>query len=152
VINIDVHRKLGSVTNNRSWNLIESAELTPEEAEELLVTAMASVYHWTEVGDLEKFPARDLVAAAALLKLGLTTVSEGFVKRAFEALSQPDRAEWEQAFAFAIHAWYAGLIGDTESANRHYERAKEIGEGMPDPEDRMIFFNTFDIIPNPAAA
>ena len=152
MIEIDLHRKIGSMTNNRSWNLIESPELTAEESEELLATAMASVYHWTQVGDADRFPPRDLLASAALLKLGLTTMSAGFTQRAFAALSQPERADWEQAFAHAIQAWYAELNGDRDSAVTHYQRAKEIGEEMPDPEDRMIFFNTFDVIPNPLLA
>ncbi len=151
MIDVDVHRKLGSITNNRSWNLIESAELTAEESEELLATAMASVYHWTAVGDSEKFPARDLLAGAALLKIGLTKMSEGFVQRAYDALSPADRAEWEQAFAHAVRAWYLWQCGETDTARAHYQQAKEIGENMPDPEDRMIFFNTFDLIPPPLA-
>lgn len=150
MIEVELHKKLGSITNNRSWNLIESVDLTEAEAEELLATAMASVYHWAQFGDPDRFPARDLLAAAALLRLGAPVLARPFVERTFTVLSEPERADWERAFAYAVQAWYDILIGENDAATKAYNQAREIGEGMPDPEDRMIFFATFDVIPVPA--
>jgi len=148
LIDEEVHRKLGAATNNRSWTLIESPDLSESEAEELLITAMASVYHWSQVGDASRFAARDLLAATALLRLGCSGLAEPFVKRAFASLSVSDHA-WERAFAHAILAWHGILSGNKAVVQEHYSLARELGEALPDAEDRMIFFATYDVIPLP---
>lgn len=47
---MDAHQEFAKRTNHRVWELLEKPARTAEEEEELVITANASLYHWTQAG------------------------------------------------------------------------------------------------------
>lgn len=59
------HRWFGVECNNRAWDLVEAAERTPDEIEEMIHSAHAAWLHWKPVGTLlNELRAENLLAMA----------------------------------------------------------------------------------------
>ena len=97
-------RRIAAQANNRAWRLSESTGRSPQEDEDMLQAAHASMYFWKLVGTAgNRAHAAQLVAHVyALLKLPNPA-------KHFLAQSEPfflDQAcePWERACAFAVKA------------------------------------------------
>lgn len=143
------HRWHAAECNNLAWELSDRPERTPIEDEEMLNAAHASAFHWTKVGT-------ELSRARAQMLLGHVHAALGngqaallYAQQSFDYLVAHNPPDWEIAFAHAILAHAASAAGDASLHQQHYARAKELGRAIAAPEDKEIFFKTFNLIPNP---
>jgi hypothetical protein len=130
-------------SNNRGWALVELAERTPAQAEEMLHAAHASALLWSKAGT-------DLNAARAHLLLGMAhglsgsgALALGYAQASFNYFAAHDCPDWEIAFAHAAMACAARAAGDPVLHERHYREARRRGEAIVNPEDREVFLRTF---------
>jgi hypothetical protein len=142
------HRRFAVEANNRAWALSESPELSADEERELLFAAYAAAHHWSKVGTEENFARADLLLGRAHARLGHGELAMKFATRAFDSITARDSEPWERAYAHAVLANAAAISGDTQLHAQHYEKAKDWGRSLADPEDRDIFFRTFNQIPS----
>jgi hypothetical protein len=70
-------------------------------------------------------------------------------ERSYDYLAAHEPPHWELAFTHVILAHAAFAAGDRDLHRQQYAKALEIGPAIADPEDRGIFFGTFDTIPEP---
>ena len=145
-------RRLAAQANNRAWRLSESTGRSPQEDEDMLQAAHASMYFWKLVGTAgNRAHAAQLVAHVyALLKLPNPA-------KHFLAQSEPfflDQAcePWERACAFAVKASVAAAAGQSEAHASSYREAERLIAALPDPEDRSILDATLRIVPKPGVA
>lgn len=142
-------QRLAAQANNRAWQLSESLNRSPQEDEEMLQAAHASMYFWKLVGTAgNRAHAAQLVAHVyALLKL------PGPAKH-YLAQSEPfflgrDCEPWEKACALAVKASVAAASGQSEVHASSYGEAARSIAALPDPEDREILHATLHVVPKP---
>ena len=130
-------------SNNRGWELVELAQRTPAQAEEMVHAAHASALLWGKSGT-------DLNAARAHLLLGVVHGLAGdgalalrYAKVSLDYFTAHDCPDWEIAYAHAAMACAAHAAGDRGLHERHYREAARRNEAIADPEDREIFMRTF---------
>jgi hypothetical protein len=130
-------------SNNRGWELVELAQRTPAEAEEMVNAAHASALLWSKIGT-------DVNTARAHLLLGLVHGLAGdaalalrYAQASLDYFAVRECPDWEIAFAHAAMACAAHAAGDQGLHERHYREAAGQGEAIADPEDREIFMRTF---------
>ena len=145
-------RRLAAQANNRAWRLSESPSRSPQEDEEMLQAAHASMYFWKLVGtDGNRAHAAQLVAHVyALLKL--PNPATHFLAQAEPFFLEKDCEPWEKACAFAVKASVAAAARQSEVHARSYREAERLIAALPDPEDREILNATLRVVPKPGVA
>ena len=139
------HRALGKALYNHVWSLLEVADRTADQIDELLYVSHASAYHWTKGGGTLANRAR----------------SEWQIARVYSTLGRGEPAVWhaDRCLELAEAAVAAGLADDWDvpaaleglaraqavagdraaaEATRERARAREALAGIADPEDREL--------------
>lgn len=143
------HRWHAVECNNLAWELSVQASRSPAQDEEMRNAAHAAAFHWDKVGtDLNRARA-SLLLGQVYAALGLGEAALVYAKRSYEDLVAHDPPDWEMAFAKAILAHAACAAHDPLSHEEFYAEASALGEAIADPEDKAIFFKTFNRIPRP---
>ena len=145
-------RRLAAQANNRAWRLSESPGRSPQEDEEMLQAAHASMYFWKLVGNAgNRAHAAQLVAHVyALLKL--PNPARYYLAQSEPFFLQQACEPWERACALAIKASVAAAAGQSEVHAVSYREAERLIAALPDPEDREILDATLRVVPKPRAA
>lgn len=142
------HRRFAIEGNNRSWALVERAELSAAERDELLHTAYSSWHHWTHVGNDRNDALAALLLAFVHARLGHAEPARMNAAKAAAFFDTHPAEPWERAFVEAGLASAACVSGDTKSHARHHANAVEIANSL-DAEDRNIFMAAFSRVPLP---
>lgn len=143
------HRRHAIECNNLAWKLSDEPTRTPLQDEEMLDAAHASAFHWARVGtELNQARAKMLLGHVHAA-LGHGQTAQLYAQQSHEYLAAHNPPDWEIAFAHAILAHAAFAAGDAALHKKHHSQARELGQAITDPEDKAIFFRTFDIIPSP---
>ncbi len=141
------HRWLAVECNNRAWDLTAKAKRAPEESREMLLSACASVYHWSKVGKAVHQARGDLLLAHVHALLGHGDTALDYAKRCLAFFKNHDCEDWDMAFAQAEMAHAAAALGDAKLHAKHYALAEKQGRRIADEQDRQIFFQEFARIP-----
>jgi hypothetical protein len=143
------HRWHAIECNNLAWALSCEPSRTADQEAEMLNAAHASAYHWAKVGtELNQVRAKMLLAQV-YAALGLGQPAQDYAQESYDYLIAHDPPDWELAFAYAILAHAAYAAGDAHLHRQHHRKARELGQSIADPEDKEIFFKTFNAIPGP---
>jgi hypothetical protein len=144
------HRRFAAEANNLAWTLSEKPELSDEERTQLLNAAHAAAFHWSKVGSAGQIAHAELLLGRVHALLDNGELAMKFATSAFNALTAGNPAPWEAAFAHAILANAAASSGNAVMHAQNYEKAKALGDGLTDAEDKQLFEATFLLIPSPA--
>jgi hypothetical protein len=143
-------RRLAAQANNRAWRLSESAARSPQEDEEMLQAAHASMYFWKLVGNANNraHAAQLLAHVYALLKL--PNPATHYLKQSEPFFLEQNCEPWERACAFAVKASVAAASGQSKDHASSYREAERLIAALPDPEDREILNATLLVVPKPS--
>jgi hypothetical protein len=142
------HKRFAMSCNNRAWEL-SVQDRTPSQDREMLETAHASAWHWSQIGtELNRMRATMLLAEVhALLGYGSSAISYAREMRTY-FLGQ-DTPDWELAFTHAIYAHAAFAAGDLAEHRSAYHKAVDALRAIADEDDRSIVAKTFSQVPPP---
>jgi hypothetical protein len=141
------HRQLGVDLYNSSWALMEKAERTPEEDDELVHHVHASMYHWLQAPECEpKHRARgEWLCSRVYSVLGRAEPALHHAERC-RAISEQhaDNVEdWDLAFAYEALARAHRVAGEVDEARGYEERGRALAEQIEDPEDKEIVLKDY---------
>ncbi len=141
------HRQLGVDLYNSSWALMEKAERTPEEDDELVHHVHASLYHWLQAPECEpKHRARgEWLCSRAYSVLGRGEPALHHAQRCLAICEQhADNVEdWDLAFAYEALARAHRVAGHQDEARSHEKRGRRLAERIEDPEDKEIVLRDY---------
>jgi hypothetical protein len=140
-------RWFGVELNNQAWTLAEKSSRSAVEAEDMLHLAHAAALHWRRVGTEVHRVRADLLLGQVYALLGQGAQAMVYARRCYDFVSARPCPEWEVAFAHAVLAHAAQVVGDSELYERHYALAKALGEAIAAEEDREIFQRSFRQVP-----
>ncbi|MDO8392101.1 MAG: SRPBCC family protein [Actinomycetota bacterium] len=132
------HRAQGIECNNSVWELIEQAERTPADDEEMLRRAYASAYHWQRAKG--RGPENEARAVWMLSKVhllvGLPERALHYGGKCLAQCTQHGLADFDLAYALECRARALKALGrDQEAAD---EWARALAVPIADPEDKAI--------------
>jgi tetratricopeptide (TPR) repeat protein len=137
---LQAHRWFAVELNNRAWDLIEAADLSPEETDELIDAAHGACLHWRAVGaPLNALRAECLLCTA----YALTGLAESAVHHAEKCLRLSGQVGSDQT-AFDLASVYGcasnaySCYGDLENAREHYQRLLEYAGKVADGNERQL--------------
>jgi hypothetical protein len=151
-LDAETHRRLGKDLYNHTWSLIETADRTPEQDDEMLFSTHASAYHWSRSGGTLANAARShWQIARVYATLGRGEPAVWHAQRCLELAEAAVRAgvadDWDVAAALEGLARAQAVAGDRDGAETTRARAREAVRGISDPEDRQLIEQDLETTP-----
>jgi uncharacterized protein YndB with AHSA1/START domain len=139
----DWHRRQGAEANNAAWDLIDSADRTDIDEEDLLRTAYAAAYHWQRAaGATPANEARaDYLLARALLATGQPAAGLRSADRCLAVCTANGLADFD--LAFAHEARFRALSALDRPDEAAAERTAAISVVIANPGDREVVEREF---------
>ena len=143
-----LHRALGAQLFNKAWDLIERADRSADDDIELLLSAMTSRWHWTQVGGPEEVATGDWQIAHVASLLGFGDLATVFAERNLAAAEGMNWSGWRLASAHEGMARASAARGEADRRRRHLEAARQALESEPDPGERAVIAAQIDSVPD----
>jgi DNA-binding transcriptional MerR regulator len=134
------HRRLAVDLFNRSWQLLELENRTPEQDDEIVHVVHASCLHWAEVGTAAHRARGENQCARVYAALGRAEPALHHATRALELVRAGGDgfADWDLATALEVVARAHLAGGDRAEAEHYAELARAELESIGDPDEREI--------------
>ena len=131
-------RQLAVDLFNRAWTLMETGERTEEQDDELINTAHASAYHWTQVGTPANRARSEWQLSRAYTVLDRPEPALHHARRCLAYCEENPEAieDWDLPYAHEALARAHALAGEADVAGRHAAAARELAAGVMGAEDR----------------
>jgi len=123
---------------NRAWELIESADRSPAEDEEMLAAAFASRYLWESIGADEQLAVGDWQIAHVASWLGHADLALARSERALQRVTQNRWTDWRLASAYEGVARAHATAGDLAEYEHWAGLAQQVIDSLEDEEDRDL--------------
>jgi DNA-binding transcriptional MerR regulator len=149
----EAERQLAADLFNSTWTLIETAERTPAQDDEMLHMAHASRHHWGRVGTAANVARGEWQCSRVYAILGRAEPALHHARRCLDhCLVHPeDLADWDEPFAHEALARAYAVAGDEPRARHHLSRARELAASIEDPDDRDLVLGDLASVTLPAA-
>jgi hypothetical protein len=132
------HRRFAIELFNRSWDLLEQPDRSPDDDAELLAAAFGSAYHWGRVGTAENRALADHQIAKAASHTGHPGLALHYARRALEAIEVGRFGDWQVAAAYEGMARACAAAGDAAGRNYWVQRCTVALGAVPDAADRSV--------------
>ena len=140
------HRFFAVDCFNKAWELIEKADRTPEEDEQMLRLNQASIWHWTQREDCtnKNMSIGYWQTSRIYALLGRTNEARHY-GQLFLHFSQQE-SPFLLAYANEALARAERLAGNEATAESYYIEALRLAEIVDDPEDKNYLINDLNTI------
>ncbi len=132
------HRTLAPLDFNHTWSLLDLAERTREQEDEMLASAFAQRHHWYAVGDPKKWAIADWQVSRVFSVLGHADLARRFGERSLAVAKDNDLDPFVVGFAHEAIARAAAEVDDLATFEEHLDAARTQLPLITDPEDRGI--------------
>lgn len=132
------HRRFAVELFNRSWDLLEQPDRSPDDDAELLAAAFGSAYHWGRVGTAENRALADHQIAKAASGAGQPALALHYARRALEAIEIGRFGDWQVAAAYEGMARACAAAGDAAGRDYWVQRCTVALGAVPDAADRSV--------------
>lgn len=143
-------RALAAGLFNRAWELLETPDRSPEQDDELIHTAHASRYHWSEVGTAVNLARGEWQCSRVYATLGRGEPALWHARRCraiLEGAAADIREDWDLAAAYEALARASAVAGDRKERDRWLARGREALDAIADPEDRRLIEGDLATVP-----
>ena len=145
------HRQLGVDLFNHVWTLIEKADRSAAETDEMIHAAHASRYHWSQAGTGVNLARGEWQCARVYSVLGRGEPALWHAGRCVElaqaATAAGEAESWDVPAAYEAMARASAVAGDRAAALAWRERAREAVAGITEAEDREIIEGDIATLP-----
>jgi len=123
---------------NRTWSLMELAERTPEQDDEMIHSAHASRHHWAAVGTGVNLARGEWQISRVYVTLGRGEPALYHAGRclAYCEANRDEIADWDIPYAYEALARAHLTAGNEDEAKRYAARARELAAQVADEHDR----------------
>jgi hypothetical protein len=136
------HRALAVALFNRTWALLQQADRSPAQIDEMIHTVHASRFHWSRAADVT--PANlgrgEWQCSRVYASLGRGEPALWHARRclAYAEAGGPGTEDWDLAAAYEAMARASAVAGDQVAAADWKAKAVIALDDIADPEEREI--------------
>lgn len=141
------HESVAADLFNRCWELIDQEHRTGDEEIEMLLSAMTSRWHWSQVGGPPEIATGDWQVAHAAALAGFADLSLAFASRNLTTAETERWTGWRLASAHEGMARACAVSGDEADRQRHLDAAYAALESEPDQGDRSLIETQLASVP-----
>lgn len=145
----EIHRALGAGLFNKTWDLLEIEQRTPDQDDEMVDTAHASAWHWRQVGTTANRARGHWMLARVYSVLGRAPEAVHHARRANEILEAGGDGieDWDRPSAAEAMARALWVAGDLDGARAWKARGEALAAQIAEDEDRKIITNDLATVP-----
>ncbi|QDT56763.1 hypothetical protein Pan44_48230 [Caulifigura coniformis] len=136
---------------NRAWELLDKPDRTSAENDEMLHSAVASLWHWSRREDCRP---RNLAVGYWLVSRVQAMLGNGLEARRFAAraaLHATGEPPFYMAYAHEALARAGHVLHHEPAVTRHLDEARQLLELVTDPEERKMLEADLESLAIPAA-
>ena len=130
------HRRLGKDLFNRVWTLLETADRTPEQTDEMIHAAHASRWHWTVGGDPAQRARGEWQCSRVYAVLGRGEPALWHSRRCLDLCREFELGDWDLAAAYEAMSRASLVAADDVAARDWKAKALAALDDIEDPDDR----------------
>lgn len=140
------HRKQAISCFNATWDLIDKKDRTLEDDLNMIHTAHASRYHWSQIGTSLEFVRGEwqISRVYALTSQGASALFHG--KFSLSYCLDNEIGDFDLAFAYEAVARAYALIGKKENAKENYDLALKAADKISKKDDKEYFLTELKTI------
>jgi hypothetical protein len=141
-----IHEKFAKSLFNRTWELMDKKDRTIEEDMEMIHSAHASSYHWSQIGKPIDFQRGEWQVSRvyAVLKQPLACLYHA--ERCLEITKENDIGGLDLAFAYEAMARAYSIAGNKQEMEIYIKLAKDSADQIKDEEDRKYTLSEIETI------
>ena len=132
------HRQLGVDLFNSTWTLLEKADRSPAETDELIHRAHASRWHWGQVGEPVNLARGEWLCSRVYSVLGRGEPAVWHARRCVEIDEAAGNGDWDIASAYEAMARALLVAGDRSGAAQWKAKATAALLGIAEADDREV--------------
>jgi len=132
------HKYFSVFCFNAAWDLIEKADRTPEEDEEMVRLTLASAWHWTQREDCNdtNLSVSYWQASRIYAILGQAENARRYAQLCLDISKGPDVGSFYLGYAYEALARAEAVGGDHAKAKAYTSEAKNAAEHVTDADSR----------------
>jgi DNA-binding transcriptional MerR regulator len=130
------HRRLGKDLYNDVWTLLETADRTAEQTDEMIHAAHASRWHWTVGGEPANRARGEWQCSRVYAVLGRGEPALWHARRCVELCEEYGLGDWDLAAAYEAMSRASTVAGDDAAARSWKDRGTAALADIADPDDR----------------
>jgi hypothetical protein len=143
----EAERALAGQLFNRTWELIEIADRTPEQDRMMLVTACAAFFHWDAIGTEENRAIADWQIAHVASLLGYGNLALAHATSALRRVHAAKLPDWLHASALEGMARAHAAAGNRAERDAYLQRATEASTRIADTTERELISSQIATVP-----
>jgi DNA-binding transcriptional MerR regulator len=143
------HRALGVTLYNHVWTLLETADRTPAQIDEMIHAAHASRFHWSRAEGCEpvNLARGEWQCSRVYAVLGRAEPALWHAARCLAINEANGSADWDIASAYEAMARATSVAGDAAATADWKARATAALDGVADQDDRDIIEGDLKTLP-----
>jgi DNA-binding transcriptional MerR regulator len=143
------HRALGVALYNHVWTLLETADRTPAQVDEMIHSAHASRFHWRRAEGSEpvNLARGEWQCSRVYAVLGRGEPALWHARRCLAINEDNGSADWDIASAYEAMARATLVAGDAAAAADWKAKATAALDGIADQDDRDIIEGDLATLP-----
>jgi hypothetical protein len=141
-------RRLAVDLFNHVWTLLDKADRTPEEDDEMVHAAHASRLHWAEVGARVNLVRGEWQISRVYATLGRPEPALYHAKRCLELCEGAELEDFDLPYAYEALARAHAIAGNWKERDRYEKLARDAGERIADADDREHFLADLSTLPS----
>ncbi len=148
-IDAATHRALGVALYNHTWTLLEKADRTAAETDEMIHSAHASRFHWSRAEGSEpvNLARGEWQCSRVYAVLGRGEPALWHAQRCLAINEANGQGDWDIASAYEAMARATGVAGDRAAAADWNAKATAALDGIADNDDRQVIENDLATLP-----
>ena len=139
--------QLGVDLYNSTWVLLEKADRTPAETDEMIHSAHASRYHWGEIGEPVNFARCEWQCSRVYAVLGRSEPALWHARRCVAIYEANGIAGWDIASGYEAMARAWLTAGDLAEVATWKAKARAALDLVEDPDDREVIEGDLATLP-----
>ena len=145
------HRRFAVEMFNRSWDLFETPDRSPDQDAEMLAAAFGSAWHWAQVGTAENVALGDHQISKVASSVGQPALALHYARRTLEAMEIGRFGDWQVAAAYEGMARACAAAGDLTQRDYWVQRCTVALGAVSDAADRSVVAQQLLNRPHPPA-
>ena len=146
-LDVALRRRLAVDLYNHTWALLQTADRTATQTDEMIHAAHASRYHWGTIGDATNLARGEWLCSRVYAVLGRGEPALWHAGRCVAIEEAAGIADWDIAAAYEAMARASAVAGDLAAARAWADRAREACAAIAEDDDREVIVGDLATIP-----
>lgn len=139
----EAHKFFSAHCFNRTWDLLDKTDRTPEDDQDMIRTALASMWHWTQRDDCGamQMSVGYWQVSRVYATIGLADPARHYGRLCLEASRADGVGPFFLGYAYEALARAEFVAGNAEKKEEHLEEARKAADSVDDADSKKMLLD-----------